>query len=675
MRLYQSIALFIVFTLPSLSLYAQSDPIGSGRAISFDGVDDYIDFGDIYSDLELPFTISAWVYVDPTSNLFGPIFTNRNCDPIYTGFRLIVDGTRISLEYGDGFGGNDPAYRNGKEATVDDMKGSWNHITAVVRSVSSMDLYRNGINVGGGSTGGSSTKTMDSSKPGFASSAYFISNSRIYRFKGVIDDIRLWNRALSETEIRQTMCVNLNGDESGLIGYWDFNETSGSVVADKSANHFNGTFVNGPVRVFSGAPIGDVSTYYYAPDLTGKVVSLQDGDYKIDVKNMSNTGGGVQVYEVKNSPSQMTGLDLTNVNKPYFGVFMAEQNSLSDFDFDYSFQGGTTCQSYSRADNSKALWSESDNPAADQGERIEVIGSGSNVTFDLGPDRSLCDQNSYEIETQITDPLITFQWNNGQTTSAITVTQSGKYVVNVSGPCGIEKDSVTINFFETPPPVSLGIDRILCDQSSYQISTGITDPQLTIHWNNNQNTPSITVNQSGQYIVEVSSPCGVVKDTIVISFLSTPKPVALGKDTESCELSSTTLHAVKDANSYAILWQDGSTDSTYTVTEFGTYWVSVKNACGEASDTIVFSKSIHPLGFIPNVITPNHDGKNDCFMVEQQLVGTVSLRVVNRWGQEVFFSPAYDNKWDGGNLSTGTYFILLEGQCDERNKGMLHIVH
>lgn len=603
MRLYQLVALFIVFTILSQSIYAQSDQIGSGRAISFDGVDDYIDFGDIYSDLELPFTISAWVYVDPTSNLYGPIFTNRNCDPIYTGFRLIVDGTRISLEYGDGFGGNDPAYRNGKEATVDDMKGSWNHITAVVRSVSSIDLYRNGINVGGGSTGGSSTNTMDSSKPGFASSAYFISNGRVYRFKGAIDDIRLWNRALSETEIRQTMCVNLNGDESGLVGYWDFNETSGSVVADKSANHFDGTFVNGPVRVFSGAPIGDVSTYYYAPDLTGKVVSLQDGDHKIDVKNMSSTGGGVQVYEVKNSPSQMTGLDATNVNKPYFGVFMAKQSSLGDFDFDYTFQGGTTCQSYSRADNSNALWSESDNPAADQGPRVEVISSGSSVAFDLGPDRLLCDQNSYEISTQITDPQVTFLWNNSLTTSSITINQSGKYWVSVSGPCGVTKDSVTIDFSGPPQQISLGEDRMLCEQGSYEISTGTTDPQLTYRW------------------------------------------------------------------------QDSSTDSRYTVKEFGKYWVSVKNACGEVSDTIVFSKLSQSFGLVPNVITPNHDGKNDCFMVESELIGSVSLRVVNRWGQEVYYSPAYDNKWDGGNLATGVYFVLLEGKCDERNKGMLHIIH
>src|SRR5688500_16794007 len=200
--------LFLILTLLSQLLYAQSDPVGSGRALSFDGIDDYIDFGDVYKDLKLPFTISGWIYLDPSNNQPAPIFSNRNCDPVYTGFRLIVNSGVISLEYGDGLGGNSPAFRRGKQANVSMLTGSWNHITAVVKNVSDIDLYLNGINVGGTFTG-TSNLTMDSSKPGFGTSAYFISNGVVYRFKGMIDDIRLWNRALSEVEVRNTMCVNL----------------------------------------------------------------------------------------------------------------------------------------------------------------------------------------------------------------------------------------------------------------------------------------------------------------------------------------------------------------------------------------------------------------------------------------------------------------------------------
>src|SRR5688572_6538815 len=108
---------FAVFLLLSIvhSSYSQHDSVGSGRALAFDGVDDYINFGDRYSDLTFPFTISAWAYLD-ASGKSAPIFASRNCHPVYQGFRLIINPTNISLEYGDGFGSGNPAYRGGKFA-------------------------------------------------------------------------------------------------------------------------------------------------------------------------------------------------------------------------------------------------------------------------------------------------------------------------------------------------------------------------------------------------------------------------------------------------------------------------------------------------------------------------------------------------------------------------------
>ena len=40
----------------------QTDNVGSGRALRFDGVDDFVDLGNTYHDLNLPFSISAWIY-------------------------------------------------------------------------------------------------------------------------------------------------------------------------------------------------------------------------------------------------------------------------------------------------------------------------------------------------------------------------------------------------------------------------------------------------------------------------------------------------------------------------------------------------------------------------------------------------------------------------------------
>jgi len=61
-------------------------------------------------------------------------------------------------------------------------------------------------------------------------------------FKGKIDEVRVWNRALSQEEIQQKMSVHLDpSQEIGLVGYWRLNDSTGSAVTDLSGNLNNGT--------------------------------------------------------------------------------------------------------------------------------------------------------------------------------------------------------------------------------------------------------------------------------------------------------------------------------------------------------------------------------------------------------------------------------------------------
>lgn len=65
---------------------------------------------------------------------------------------------------------------------------------------------------------------------------------------------------------------------------------------------------------------------------------------------------------------------------------------------------------------------------------------------------------------------------------------------------------------------------------------------------------------------------------------------------------------------------------------------------------------------VPNVITPNGDGKNDTFVIPGLEAYTEnSLIMYNRWGNEVWKSTGttYKNEWDGNGLNGGTYFYLL----------------
>ena len=64
---------------------------------------------------------------------------------------------------------------------------------------------------------------------------------------------------------------------------------------------------------------------------------------------------------------------------------------------------------------------------------------------------------------------------------------------------------------------------------------------------------------------------------------------------------------------------------------------------------------------IPNVFTPNGDGKNDTFTIpDLSQYQENELIIVNRWGGEVYQSKNYRNNWTGDNLEEGTYFYSLK---------------
>ena len=63
---------------------------------------------------------------------------------------------------------------------------------------------------------------------------------------------------------------------------------------------------------------------------------------------------------------------------------------------------------------------------------------------------------------------------------------------------------------------------------------------------------------------------------------------------------------------------------------------------------------------IPNIITPNGDGKNDVLTIAGlSSYPNSQLIIFNRWGNEVYRSDNYLNNWDGKGLAEGTYYYIL----------------
>nr|AXN93585.1 ORF2 [Cylindrospermum alatosporum CCALA 994] len=74
-------------------------------------------------------------------------------------------------------------------------------------------------------------------------------------FRGQISEARVWNKALSQTEIQSNLSHRLVGNEPGLVGYWPLNEGTGTTVQDKTNNGNHGTISGNAVWVQAEIPI------------------------------------------------------------------------------------------------------------------------------------------------------------------------------------------------------------------------------------------------------------------------------------------------------------------------------------------------------------------------------------------------------------------------------------
>lgn len=79
------------------------------------------------------------------------------------------------------------------------------------------------------------------------SGAYSI-NSPTISEQVTMDDLCIWNVARTQTQIQDNMRKQLTGFETGLVGYWKFDEGRGLTAYDSTPNHNDGT-LNGPTWI------------------------------------------------------------------------------------------------------------------------------------------------------------------------------------------------------------------------------------------------------------------------------------------------------------------------------------------------------------------------------------------------------------------------------------------
>jgi VCBS repeat-containing protein len=198
--------------------------------------------------------------------------------------------------------------------------GEWSHVAATYNG-SALIAYLNGVAV----------INLPVNSAVAATPINFLGNvavSSSNNFPGDIDEVSQWNRALSQTEVRLLRHLTLQGTESGLVSYLQFND-QGTTTTDVVRGTV-GTLTSGLTRISSSAPVSfgtsnvqtvtGIGTYSFSgTNVSISFSSTGGAPHEVVVSRLSGPPLGVQ-------PST-TGLQRT-FNQAYWIV---NRYSSSDF--------------------------------------------------------------------------------------------------------------------------------------------------------------------------------------------------------------------------------------------------------------------------------------------------------------------------------------------------------
>jgi len=234
-----------------------------------------------------------------------------------------------------------------------------------------------------------------------------------------------------------------------------------------------------------------------------------------------------------------------------------------------------------------------------------TVTKNSSFSIDLGGDQDFCDADDYVITATVIDGDpndATFLWSTGETTQSITVTDSGTYTVEVTLAGCTLTSSVTIDFYQTPN-IDLGEDINTCFVGPVTLDASpanYPNPlDLTYEWSFDgtviagETSPTLDITEAGTYGVSVS--IGTCNATAEVNVGLGYVDIDLGADIETCFSDPVILDASPsnhDANDGVYEWTlngsiiSGETNATLTVSEIGTYGVTVMIGNCSATDTI-----------------------------------------------------------------------------------------
>ena len=279
---------------------------------------------------------------------------------------------------------------------------------------------------------------------------------------------------------------------------------------------------------------------------------------------------------------------------------------------------------------------------------------------------------------------LTYLWSpGGATTQDISNILSGTYSVLVTDVNGCTTSTSVVVTATTTVIALAGTDTATCLGSAFTFDGSGSTNASTFQWyeipsmTNLGTNPTITVNPATAatytYILIVTN--GACSDTDTVSLVVNPIPFANACPDQSIIIfTSTTIGGSPTGpNGSTYLWSPGGSlndslaaNPTASPTVTTTYTVIVTSAAGctamDSMEVVVLPQII-----FPNGISPNGDGANDTWIIDNiGLFPNNWVEVYNRWGQLLFRGDGYDNTsvyWDGtykkSAVPDGTYYYII----------------
>jgi len=278
------------FLLVPAIVFIISTQAQTNNALSFDGIDDYVSVPHNASLNLGNFTFEAWINLTSASGALTILSKGDGSNGAITNYIFNVGANSNNSKLGLFAGG---AWYS---ATTTLSTGIWYH-AAVIVSGTAVTFYLNGVSDGTATlsvamyTGGTYLFKIGEQGDG----------CNCNHMNGKIDEIRVWNTARTQTEIRTYLFnKNLSNSTAGLVAYYRFNEGSGTSTANSCTNTIgiDGTLTNGTAWQASPVQFSANALNFDGSDDFVIIPYVVSSDFTVEfwMKTTSTGPGGTQWY-------------------------------------------------------------------------------------------------------------------------------------------------------------------------------------------------------------------------------------------------------------------------------------------------------------------------------------------------------------------------------------------